>query len=102
MQATWLSNNRPFASPSNALAVVSFPAGCHGPMGHQSSRLWRPRYSKVGKFTVPLCVNAGWDASAGDLFRLGGTYEGCTRASLVPRPVVLCVQLSFLQLRASI
>jgi hypothetical protein len=31
-------------------------------MGHQSSRLWRPRYSKVGKFTLPLCVNAGTPA----------------------------------------
>ena len=30
--------------------------------GHQSSSLWRPRYSKVGKFTLPLCVNAGTPA----------------------------------------
>ena len=31
-------------------------------MGHQSSGLWRPRYSKVGKFTLPLRVNAGTPA----------------------------------------
>jgi hypothetical protein len=41
---------------------VGLDAGCHGPMGHQSSRLWRPRYSKGGKFTLPLCVNVGTPA----------------------------------------
>jgi len=30
-------------------------------MGHNLP-VWRPRYSKVGKFTLPLCVNAGTPA----------------------------------------
>src|SRR6266446_8299731 len=40
---------------------MGLDAGCHGPMGHNLP-VWRPRYSKVGKFTLPLCVNAGTPA----------------------------------------
>ena len=40
---------------------MGLDAGCHGPMGHNLP-VWRPRCSKVGKFTLPLCVNAGTPA----------------------------------------